>query len=211
MSLSDKLSHIEYLQVTDPHSSKLLCGSDQEWFSDERQRLTGCGPSAAANILFYLNRKENLACCGRDRADLLYFMEDAWESVTPGKNGIPSTALFLEKLKQYAYSHKKEFTYSVLDIPPQRAERPSLSTVTAFISQGLQEDVPIAFLNLDHGAESNLESWHWVTIATLSYSRSDGTAQVIICDEGTTKQIDLKLWLETTIQGGGFVYFKIAP
>jgi len=99
MSLSDKLSHIEYLQVTDRHFNKSFCGSDQEWFSDERQRLTGCAPSAAASILFYLSRKENPACCGRNSKDL-------------------------------------------------------------------------------------------------------------ICDEGITKLIDLKLWLESTIGGGGFVYFR---
>lgn len=208
MSLSDKLSHVEYLQVTDTHSNKSFCGSDQEWFSDERQRLTGCAPSAAANILFYLSRKKNPACCGKDRSDLLYFMEDAWKSVTPETNGIPSTSLFLEKLRRYAYLHEKEFNYSVLDIPVEKAERPSLSTVATFISQGLQQDIPIAFLNLDNGAEKNLESWHWVTIAELDYSENTQTAKVLICDEGITKQINLKLWVESTIQGGGFVYFR---
>lgn len=28
-----------------------------------------------------------------------------------------------------------------------------------------------------------------------------------ICDEGITKQINLSLWLATTVKGGGFVYF----
>lgn len=115
----------------------------KEWFPTERLRLTGCGPSAASNILFYIDRKDNSGCCGRNRTDLLSFMEEAWQSVTPGKDGIPSTAIFLEKVEQYAKLHGK------------------------------------AFLNLDHGKEENLESWHWVTIAGL----------------------------ETTVQGGGFVYF----
>ena len=79
--------------------------------------------------------------------------------------------------------------------------------VLAFIAQGLRQDVPIAFLNLDHGAEQRLESWHWVTIAAVDYSEEAQTAQIRICDEGITKKINLKLWLETTTQGGGFVYF----
>lgn len=208
MPPSDKLSHIEYLHVMDPDSRKLFCGSNQEWFPDEWQRRAGCGPSVAANILFYLNRKENFACCGGERGDLLCLMEDAWKSVTPEINGIPSTTLFLKKLKQYAHSLGKNFVYFALDIPPRQAERPSLSAVIKFVSQGLRGDVPIAFLNLDQGAEKNLESWHWVTITALSYSGSGRAALVTICDEGTSKQIDLKLWLETTTQGGGFVYFK---
>lgn len=82
MPLSEQLSHIEYLQVTGSDPVEIFCGSDQEWFPTERQRLTGCGPSAAANILFYLNRINDRSCCGRDRADLLDFMEDAWQSAS---------------------------------------------------------------------------------------------------------------------------------
>lgn len=207
MQLTETLSHIEYLQVTDSDSCEIFCGSDQEWFSTERQRLTGCGPSAAANILFYIERKENADCCGKDRADLLSFMEEAWESVTPEKNGIPSTGLFLEKLEEYAKLHERSFHYSVLDISSQQSERSSLDTVTKFIRHGLRADIPIAFLNLDHGAEERLESWHWVTIAGMICSEDGQTVYVSICDEGMTKKINLKLWLETTVQGGGFVYF----
>lgn len=134
-------------------------------------------------------------------------MEEAWESVTPEKNGIPSTALFMEKLERYAKLHDRKFQYSVLDVSSRQSERPSLFTVTEFIRNGLQADVPIAFLNLDHGNEVNLESWHWVTIAGMSCSEDGQTAQISICDEVITKQINLKLWLETTVQGGGFVYF----
>lgn len=207
MRTRDALSHIEYLRVTNSDSNEVFCGSDQEWFPTERQRLTGCGPSAAANILFYIDRKDNSGCCGRNREDLLFFMEEAWLSVTPGEKGIPSTALFLKKMEQYAKLHGRSFHYSVLDIPTQRQERPSLRIVIEFIRQGLRVDIPIAFLNLDHGKEDNLESWHWVTIAGLTTSDNGETAYISICDEGITKQINLKLWLETTVQGGGFVYF----
>lgn len=207
MQIQDTLSHVDYLQVTNAGSNEIFCGSDQEWFPTEQQRLTGCGPSAAANILFYLDRKDNADCCGRNRGDLLAFMEDAWTSITPEKNGIPSTGLFREKLEQYANRHGRLFQYFTLDIPPQRSEQPPLSTVVEFIRQGLQSDVPVAFLNLDHGEEENLESWHWVTIAALTSAANLETAYIAICDEGIEKQINLKLWLETTVQGGGFVYF----
>lgn len=207
MQFTETLSHIEYLQVTDSDSCEMFCGSDQEWFSTERQRLTGCGPSAAANILFYIKRKENADCCGKDRTDLLSLMEETWKLVTPEKNGIPTTGLFMEKLEEYAKLHERSFRYSVLDVSSQQSERPSLDTVIKFIRHGLRADIPIAFLNLDHGAEEKIESWHWVTIAGMNCSEDEQTVHVSICDEGMTKQINLKLWLETTVQGGGFVYF----
>ena len=75
VQLKENLSHIDYLQVTDSNSSEIFCGIDQEWFPTERQRLTGCGPSAAANILFYIDRKDNSGCCGRNRTDLLASFE----------------------------------------------------------------------------------------------------------------------------------------
>ncbi|MFR5880208.1 MAG: hypothetical protein ACLUEQ_05050 [Cloacibacillus evryensis] len=206
MRITEKLAHIEYLQVVKEDSQKVACGSNQEWFPTEWQRFAGCGPSTAANILFYINRKEDNSCCGKGKVDLLRFMEDTWQSVTPGADGIPSTALFLEKLGWYAARHGKKFHYFVLDVPPRGTERPSLPMVFAFISQGLRDDVPVAFLNLDHGAEKRLESWHWVTITAMDYSEDAGTAQISICDEEIVKKIDLTLWLETTESGGGFVY-----
>ena len=153
MQLIQELLHMEYLQVTDSDSCEIFCGSDQEWYRTERQRLTGCGPSVAANILFYIKQKEEAGCCEKDKADLLLLMEEAWESVTPEKDGIPSTALFLEKLERYAKLHGRKFQYSVLDVPSRKPGHPSLFTVTEFIRKGLQADVPIAFLNLDHGKE----------------------------------------------------------
>ena len=185
----------------------MFCGSNQEWYLTKKQQMTGCGPSAAANMLFYMKQKENSACCSRNKADLLKFMEDTWEYVTPEVNGIPSTSLFVEKVQKYAKFHNEKYCFFVLDVSSIVKEKPSLSEVIAFIFHGLQEDVPIAFLNLDNGAEKNLEAWHWVTIASLNVSENFKKVKISICDEGITKQIDLKLWLETTERGGGFVYF----
>ena len=42
MRYDAKLSHIEYLQVTDSETCKIFCGSDQEWYSTSR---SCCGTS----------------------------------------------------------------------------------------------------------------------------------------------------------------------
>lgn len=161
---TESLSRIDYLQVTGQDSCEVFCGSDQEWYGTKRQRLTGCGPSAAANILFYLNRQREENCCGKSREDLLRFMEMAWEYVTPLSNGIPSTALFREKLEYYASGQNENFRFFILDIPMEVPKRPVLYEVIEFIQNGLRADTPIAFLNLDNGVETALEAWHWVTI-----------------------------------------------
>lgn len=161
---TESLSRIDYLQVTGQDSCEVFCGSDQEWYGTKRQRMTGCGPSAAANILFYLNRQREENCCGKSREDLLRFMEMAWEYVTPLSNGIPSTALFREKLEYYALGQNENFRFFILDIPMEVPKRPVLYEVIEFIQNGLRADTPIAFLNLDNGVETALEAWHWVTI-----------------------------------------------
>lgn len=205
---TESLSRIDYLQVTGQDSCEVFCGSDQEWYGTKRQRMTGCGPSAAANILFYLNRQREENCCGKSREDLLRFMEIAWEYVTPLSNGIPSTALFREKLEYYASGQNENFRFFILDISMEVPKRPVLYEVIEFIQNGLRADTPIAFLNLDNGAETALEAWHWVTITAIYAEETD--AVVDICDEGVKKQINLRLWLETTVQGGGFIYLLSA-
>ena len=82
-----------------------------------------------------------------------------------------------------------------------------MSAVVNFLRVGLQRDLPIAFLNLCNGAEQQLEPWHWVTISGLDYDTYNQYAIAQICDGGIVKRIDLALWLHTTRQGGGFVFF----
>lgn len=49
MQLKENLSHIDYLQVTDSNSHEMFCGSNQEWFSTERQRFVYFLPSSQEN------------------------------------------------------------------------------------------------------------------------------------------------------------------
>lgn len=57
----------------------------------------------------------------------------------------------------------------------------------------------------------NLDPWQWVTIISLEYSEDGNSVFVNILDEGEIKKIDFKLWYyNTTLLGGGFVYFTIS-
>jgi len=202
------LPDINLLTVRDDDLCCDYCGSNQEWFADAWQRKAGCGPSVAANILFYQQRKlQIIPPLNYLKKHLLHYMEEAWKYITPGRNGITSTDTFLQKVRGYALAHNLELHYEALDIPADKVQRPSSNAVIDFVASGLNKETPVAFLNLCNGAELNLEQWHWVTIAALRYDLEKTAGKAIICDEGITKEIDLTLWLSTTTLGGGFAYF----
>ena len=84
--------------------------------------------------------------------------------------------------------------------------RPGFDEIVDFITQGLQKDAPVAFLNLCNGEEKNLDRWHWVTIIASDVKSPDEII-ISISDEGRIKYINLSLWVKTTTLGGGLVYF----
>ncbi|MGE5790895.1 MAG: hypothetical protein ACM33C_08475, partial [Syntrophaceae bacterium] len=43
------------LKIVDDATRQSYYGCNQEWYATERQRLTGCGPTAVCNIIWYLN------------------------------------------------------------------------------------------------------------------------------------------------------------
>ncbi|MCK7512275.1 MAG: hypothetical protein MZV70_55010 [Desulfobacterales bacterium] len=43
------------LKLLDERSHEAYFGCNQEWYATEWQRLSGCGPAAACNMIFYLN------------------------------------------------------------------------------------------------------------------------------------------------------------
>jgi hypothetical protein len=73
----------------------------------------------------------------------------------------------------------------------------------------LDNDVPVAFLNLCNGEEKNLDKWHWVTIISIEFDDDKCSSAVEILDEGMVKKIDIPLWYRTTTLGGGLVSFAL--
>ncbi len=69
---------------------------------NERQRLSGCGPTTAGclyHYYLYVKNKPNKVPC--IKSSMLSLMEELWEYVTPGNRGIPTTEIFCEKFKTY--------------------------------------------------------------------------------------------------------------
>lgn len=201
------LPDLKYLTVRDDQSDSVeYFGSNQEWFPDAWQRMAGCAPSVTANLfLYHYQKTEAEQYCSKK--DLLALMEETWNYVTPGQGGLPSTTKFAEKVKDFGLSHNLKLDSKILKIPEDKTLRPSLDETIDFISEALEQETPVAFLNLCNGAVEALDKWHWVTITGLKFDKDAASATAMISDEAISKEIDLALWLSTTTIGGGFVYF----
>lgn len=204
------ISNLNGLKVINEGTNEVYHGCDQEWFNTEWQRLSGCGPSVASNIFFYLKQKREVGKIQNyiKKKECLKIMEDAWNYITPTSQGIYTTKMFYEAVLSCAKSKGFNIEYGFIDVPKEKSLRPKLADVLNFIKKALLNDVPVAFLNLCNGEENSLQRWHWVTIISLEYEE-EGKTLVTILDEGIIKNVDLGLWYSTTTQGGGFVYFAL--
>jgi len=208
--ITKSISNPNLFKALDKITHKTYFGYHQECYTTEWQRISGCGPSAAANIIFYLNYTRSNLGLGQRLTKIescISLIEEVWEYVTPGENGIPSTKMFYEDVLSYELAKGINAQYAVCDLPEEKTYRHKLTEVLSFLEGGLIKDAPIAFLNLCNGQVKNLDPWHWVTIISLDYAENGKSAFIKILDEGLIKKIDLALWYDTTTLGGGFVYF----
>ncbi len=207
-----KIKNIDLYKLSDITDHIVYYGSNQDWYDRPWQRMSGCAPSTVANIIYYIHCSgmEPERRKGLTKEECLLLMREMWNYVTPSLGGVRTTAMLRNGTERYLKAKKAELKLEVLDIPRARAERPEEDKVTGFIVAALEADCPVAFLNLERGKLTNLESWHWVTIISLTF---DGQGQILaeILDSGIRKEIDLGLWLRTTRLGGGFVSFLKSP
>lgn len=194
------------------NSEKNCYGCEQEWYDSDWQKLSGCGPTTACNLLFYLEftalvSKQEQITFSKEYG--LMRMQELWEYVTPTEKGIPTTKMFSEDFLNYAKAKNLNVTCHTIDLYKKTNIYPKFREVVKFIETAMLNDYPVAFLNLNNGEVNNLDAWHWVTIISLEYEMNENEAYVNIIDEGLNKKIDLKLWYSTTTRGGGFVYFEV--
>lgn len=199
------LSNLEYMHVLDEDGG-VSYGCDQQWYGSVRQRMAGCGPTVATNILLYMSRAHGLALPleARDKAGCIRLMEQVWRHVTPGYMGMHLPELLERGVLAFAREHGMALGSRLMEVPKKASIRPNLPEVTAFIREALRADNPVAFLNLCNGDIAELDEWHWVTLVALK--PGDG-AFATIYDGRKSFDMDIGLWLATSKRGGGFVYF----
>ncbi|MGE5583141.1 MAG: hypothetical protein ACM3X9_11485 [Bacillota bacterium] len=202
--------NLEPFKVLNEDTNEICYGCNQNWYTTVWQRMAGCGPTTATNLLLYLDSSRQTPDPTRfkTKKGCLALMEDVWKYITPTFRGVSTTKIFYEGLISYAKSKGFDTEYYFVDIPEDKTSRPGLSSVLNFLDGALSKDVPVAFLNLCNGAEKNLDRWHWVTILALKYTENAEQAFINILDNGEIKEVDLALWYNTTTKDGGFVYLK---
>ena len=198
------LQHPEIFEIMDSKTNRLFYGCDQDWYTTKWQQLSGCGPTVATNMVIYILKKRYST-----RLEYVELMRDVRKSVTPTIGGVNRTSIYYRGLARCFSNNNYPMEYHYLNVP-KKDHRPSFNQITEFINNALEQDRPIAFLNLHNGKVTNLEAWHWTLIIESHLDIENGHTMVIILDNGEKKTIDLKLWYDSTANDGGFVYFENA-
>ena len=209
--VTKSIKYKDIFKIMDEDSTDTYYGCNQEWYMTEWQRNSGCGPTVVTNIMHYLNwmsssSKQEIPLLTRKEALLL--MEEIWQYVTPTNRGIPTAKLLYDNVINYAKVKALNIKLEIINIHDGLLHT-EFNHLLLFLGNALCNDTPIAFLNLDNGDEKELDSWHWVTIISLTYEEDGSSAFIDILDEGIIKKIDLGKWFRSTTLGGGFVSFEL--
>jgi hypothetical protein len=180
-------------------------GCNQENYTTFWKRMAGCGPSVVATLCGYHRWRHETA--PRPFDDWLELMDDVWDDVTPTMQGLPSTRHLTERIEQYLTRRHPELTYASLDIPAERAERPTFEDFREFIVRALENDRPVAFLTLDNAGVVTLDDWHWTVIVGIDYG--DDHTQIVDYNCGLVFDVPLDVWYERMERGGGVVQLTV--
>ena len=117
------IRHPELFEVAGAGSDGSVFGCDQEWYNSEWQRLSGCGPTAASNIIYYLSRTRPQVCgltVEGNKTACLSLMEKMWTYVTPTEEGVDTAWKLRDALQSYFDAAGIAATSEVCDMPENR-------------------------------------------------------------------------------------------
>ena len=174
-------------------------GGNQDWYNSYYKRLAGCAPVTASNITMYELRKNS----NKEylKHEFIELMNDLWNYITPGIMGVDKVEKYMQGYDKYIKTNNIGLTSSKIFYTKSKNKE----ELKKYLTEALEQNHPVAFLNLNNGKEENLESWHWTTIVGLE--TKNGNSKVLISDEGYLKEIDLTLWFETKAREGSFIYY----
>lgn len=195
-----KIRNPQWLEIK--YKNKTIYGLSQIWFGSVFKRTSGCGPTAAATLLLYLNKRDNgpLPYQNHDVASAVLTLEDVWKFITPGIFGLNSIKKLVKGMKNLFHYYGASWVCHQLRV---RKHEP-IDKIVSFIEAGLASDCPIAFLNLHAGKSSAFDGWHWIVLIALDSCNDRYIATGY--DGGREIKFDLGQWVQYTKIGGGFVY-----
>lgn len=208
MSIKE-LKSIETFCIKDEKGNEYY-GGNQKWFvGKDFVKDAACGATTCANILGYMSMhyEEYDAICNydiHDKDDFTKFMKEIYPYVRPGFMGI-MPGDFVRGGVEFAETKGISLTSDLLTIPATNSKRPALEYMIKWISAAIEDDVPVAFLNLSSGRVKNLDGYHWVTIVAIDLDKRT----VKIVDNGKLLDVDIAKWLKKSTVGGAFILFEI--
>lgn len=209
MQLSIKHPERFYIPLSQAHDSESAYGGNQEWFPDKWQQRAGCGATCAATITAYMALEDTTYYPFYPHTSIeldtfVPHMIELFDHITPGPMGVNKISKFTAGLSSFAHSKQVDIHIHAFSLEHVFFAPRDTNGLYAFIEKGLGNNCPIAFLNLSRGAETRLQSWHWITIteAILSPDHIIATAS----DEGNRITFDLLKWYHSTRMHGGLVY-----
>lgn len=188
-------------------NNRKIYGYNQEWYPTEWQRLAGCGPTTATQLLTYTGLRDGYLDPSEYQSvpDAVKAMEKVWRYVRPRHGGgLFKTRWFEEGVRHFVADKTLPYEVEMMRIYPFKVGHPPVEEVGTFIFKGLEQDCPVAFLNRNRGKEKGLETWHWVPIVGLQKNGEEYRGTVY--DDEQVKEFSLTNWLRDTTLGGGFVY-----
>ena len=202
------LNNIDAFIINDAEGTKYY-GGNQKWFvGKDYAKEAACGATTCANILGYLSKRdeEYKGVCKFDttsKDDFTEFMKAIYPFVKPGLIGI-MPADFIKGAKDYARTCGIEISRELMTVPAAKGKRPSYDYMVRWISAAIEDDLPVAFLNLSSGRIKNLDGYHWVTVVAIDIDEK----RIKIVDNGNLLDVDISKWLKRSTMGGAFVILE---
>lgn len=191
------------------YNNKTYYGGTQEWYSSPGAQNNGCGPVAAANILYYMSTKDNkykalYNSSTLNHTNFVQFMNLMYHYVNPAPFGETSLTSWASDILSYA----SDFGVTISSKPYSSTH--SQYMCASYIKNGLKDDKPVGALNLaaQYGSGA-LEAWHWVTI-TKYYQSTNNNRWIAISSMGARRGIDWDAYyanMTSSVLNGGFAYF----
>ncbi len=202
------IKHPEAFIIKD-NTGRESFGGNQAWYPKYWSRQSGCGPTSAANIMAYLaETREEYAKLyeqkSRLKEEFLRHMELLFHYVKPGPMGVNHVDKYIDGIHQYAKLRGLSLKTNLLSVEKETIHKRTRRELADFVQKAMEQDAPIAFLNLSRGEENHLQNWHWITITSVQIDETHIWA--IASDEGEKRKFDLLLWYLTTGMHGGLIY-----
>lgn len=186
-------------RIIDQDNQKIYDGLNQDWFLKKWNQMSGCGPTIATSMILFHQHQVEMTLTQAKEA-----MENVRKFVKPTIGGIYNTSLLIGGIKKYLKKENILATIKAMDVYYDDHSPLQYQQMIEFIQTGLNHHVPIAFLNLSNGNQTQLEAWHWVLISKMEMIEQEMIATVL--DNTKWYQISLNQWHQTSKKNAGFVY-----